>query len=155
SSAAIYGARDAFLLHEKMPPEPRTQLGVQKLAAENYCRLFSESHGTRTTILRLFSVFGPWENGASLHAGVIARFAHAFVRGQAPTMFGDGSQTRDFVYVSNVCEAFARAIRAIDAAGDVVNVGSGDAVALNLLYNSMAELCGVSRAPRRAPAKPG
>jgi UDP-glucose 4-epimerase len=155
SSAAVYGDRDAYLLHEKMPPEPRTQLGAQKLAGENYCKLFTDSYGTRTTILRLFNVYGPWENGASPHASVVARFAHALVRGQTPTLFGDGSQTRDFVYVSNVCEALCRAIRAIDAAGEVLNIGTGDGLALNLLYNQMADLCGIKRAPRRGPAKPG
>jgi UDP-glucose 4-epimerase len=155
SSAAVYGVRDAYLLHEKMPPEPRTQLGAQKLAGENYCRLFTESYSTRTIILRLFNVFGPWENGATPHASVIARFAHALVRGQTPTLFGDGSQTRDFIYVSNVCDAMTRAIRAIDAAGETVNIGCGDGLALNLLYNQMAELCGLKRAPRKAPGKPG
>jgi UDP-glucose 4-epimerase len=155
SSAAVYGTRDAYLLHEKMPPEPRTQLGTQKLAGENYCRLFAETHGTRTIVLRLFNVLGPWENGAAPHAGVVARFAHALVRGQAPVLFGDGSQTRDFVYVSNVCSAMTRAIRAIDASGEVVNVGNGEGLALNMLYNQLAELAGVKRAPRHAPARPG
>src|SRR5262249_42897813 len=119
------------------------------------CKLFADSHSTRTIILRLFNVFGPWENGASPYASVVARFAHSLVRNQTPTLFGDGSQTRDFVYVSNVCDALCRAIRAIAASGEVLTIGSGDGLALNLLYNQMAELCNIKRAPRRGPGKPG
>jgi UDP-glucose 4-epimerase len=153
SSAAVYG-RDNYLVHEKMPPEPRTPVGAHKLTGEIYCRLFYESHGTPTIVLRIFNTFGPHEDGRSPYASVVARFAHKLVSGGTPTIFGDGSQTRDLVYVSNVCDAILRAVRSVDAAGGVFNIGSGDGVAINLLYNQMAELAGVRRAPSRGPARP-
>jgi UDP-glucose 4-epimerase len=155
SSSAVYGARDACLLYEKMPPEARTPLGTQKLACESYCRLFWESHSTRTVVLRIFNAFGPFEDPQAPAASVVARFAAAMVRGNTPVIFGDGAQTRDFVYVANVCDAIARAVRAVDAGGGVFNVGSGDSVAIKLLYNHLAELTGFRRAPVMAAARPG
>src|SRR5262249_39063059 len=133
---------------------PRTQLGTQKLAGENYCRLFWESSGTPAVILRLFSVFGPWDDGGSPDAGVVARFAHALARGQSAVVFGDGTQTRDFVYVTSVCLAMMRAMQTADAAGDVINIASGEGVAVGSLYNQMAELSGVLQPPKHAPARP-
>jgi len=155
SSAAVYGARDACLLHEQMPPEPRTALGVYKLAGENLCRLFHERHGVQTVVLRIFHTFGPFEDGSSPHAGVVARFAHSLAAGKKSVVFGDGLQTRDLVYVSNVCEAFVQALRSRDAKGGFFNVGSGEGIAINLLYQQLCELGGVPCAPARGPARPG
>jgi UDP-glucose 4-epimerase len=155
SHAQVYGGRSACLLHERMPPEPATALGAQKLLGEHYCRLFHELHGTRTVALRLFSAFGPFEDGASLRASVVAKFAHAITSGRAPVVFGDGGQTRDLSYVDNVCAAFLLAARAVDVGGEVFNVGSGEGTPILHLLHSLSDLAGSPVRPVRAPARPG
>jgi UDP-glucose 4-epimerase len=152
SSAAVYGAHDAYLLHERMPPEPHTAIGMQKLAAENYCRLFHEQHEVKSVVLRVFHAFGPFEDGRTPQAGVVAKFAYALVSGRVPALTGDGMQTRDFIYVGNVCDAFLQAAQVPEAYGDVFNIGSGEATPLHLLYAQMADLAGVRALAGRAPA---
>jgi UDP-glucose 4-epimerase len=155
SSAAVYGMRDAYLLHERMPPEPKTSLGAQKVLGEHYCFLFHETHGIKTTVLRIFNTFGPFEDGSEPRASVVARFAHALATGRKPVIFGDGCQTRDLTFVDNTCEAFLQALRAEAAAGKAFNIGTGDSVAVNLVYHQMAELAGAKEPPAHAPARPG
>jgi len=108
-SSAEYGDSPDLPKREDMVPTPVTPYGLQKLIGEQYCRMFTSLYGLETVSLRYFNVFGPRQSPDSPYSGVISLFIHAFLRGQAPTVFGDGAQTRDFVYVSDVVSGVLRA----------------------------------------------
>src|SRR5262249_10508208 len=93
--------------------------------------------------------------GRSPHAGVVARFAHALAVGKKPVLFGDGMQTRDFVYVANVCEAIVQALSTPAARGGAFNLGTGESVTVRAIHQILSELTGQRSAPERGPARPG
>jgi UDP-glucose 4-epimerase len=126
SSCAIYGEGGALPKHEDMPPDPRSPYALQKLVGEHYCAQYAQFHGVSTLSLRLFNVFGPRQDPNSAYAAVVPRFASAFVRGEAPSIYGDGHQTRDFVYVSDVVRACRAAATAGSVTGgEVINIAGG------------------------------
>lgn len=102
SSSAIYGESEVMSKHESLPTQPITPYGLQKYASERYCQLFHQLYGLPTVALRYFNVFGPRQSFNSPYAGVIARFCTAMLRGEAPVIYGDGSQSRDFVFIDNI-----------------------------------------------------
>lgn len=105
SSSAIYGDSSTGVISETSPPNPLSPYALQKYSSECYCKLFYKLYGVPTVSLRYFNVFGPRQRWDSSYSGVIARFCTAFILGQSPTIFGDGRQTRDFVYVDDVVRA--------------------------------------------------
>lgn len=155
SSAAVYGARSSLLLHEDMTPHPICAEGTQKLAAEAYVRLFAARDGLPACVLRIFSVYGPGQEGRAEDAPFVARFITRALAGEPLTIHGDGSQTRDLIHVEDVAEAIVAALGAPGVTGRVLNVASGYAVSVRHVAALVGELVGRLPPPRYAPAPPG
>ncbi len=148
SSSSLYGESETLPKVETMAPAPISPYGLQKLTAESYCRLYHRLYGTPTVALRYFNVFGPRQDPNSDYAAVIPRFITAIKAGQAPTIYGDGEQTRDFTFVANVIQANLLSCRAGEGAlGGAFNIGCGSRISLNELVRTVAELSGRSVEP--------
>lgn len=155
ASSAAYGETVELPKHESMTPDPRSPYASSKLAGEELLRVWGLAHGLRTVSLRYFNVFGPGQRDDSPYTGVIAIFARALLEGRAPTIHGDGEQTRDFTYVDNVVEANLRCLDVELEPGIVLNVGGGERISLNRLYGAMAELAGRDLPATHGPERPG
>ncbi len=157
SSSAIYGDSEVSPKHEGLPPNPLSPYGLQKYAAERYGQLFHQLYGVPTVALRYFNVFGPRQAFDSPYSGVIARFCTAFLRGEPPVIFGDGSQSRDFTYVDNVVAANLAAAEAPaeQVAGRVFNVAAGNSITLLDLVHGLAVISGRDLKPDFQPARAG
>jgi UDP-glucose 4-epimerase len=156
SSSSVYGrAGDSGPKREDMAPAPISPYAVAKLAAEGYCRAFAEIYGLETVALRYFNVFGPRQDPRSQYAAVIPNFITALMRGERPTIFGDGEQSRDFTYVDNVIDANIQALEAEPVAGRVYNVACGQRVTLNELFAQLRELIDCRVEPIYAHPRPG
>lgn len=142
ASSSAYGDQPILPKIETMAPAPLSPYAASKLAGENYCRAFTASYGFETVCLRYFNVFGPRQDPSSEYSGVIARFVDALLEGRRPTIYGDGEQSRDFTFVSNVVEANLLAAAAPRAAGRVINVASGRRSTLNELLRTLQKLTG-------------
>jgi nucleoside-diphosphate-sugar epimerase len=142
SSAAVYGDLAISPNVEVQPVNPVSPYGVQKLAAESYCRIYPRLYGLETVALRYFNVFGPGQDPASDYAAVIPRFISAILSGGSPTVYGDGEQTRDFLFVRNVVEINLLAASAPEANGATLNVGAGAAISLNQLLAELKRITG-------------
>ena len=153
STCAIYG-RAAGPLHEDLPPDPVSPYAVTKLACEHFCRSLSGG-GTAAVALRLFNVYGPRQSSGSSYAGVVARFVRAARDGKSLTLYGDGRQTRDFVYAADVAEAFERAATVRGAAGGVFNVGSGTKTSILDLIGALEAAVGHDLKVLKEPARAG
>lgn len=140
STCAVYGDAPALPKTEGMAPEPKSPYAVSKLAAEMYCRLFQEAYDLETVVLRYFNVFGPRQDPSSPYSGVVSIFVDRLSKGVAPTIFGDGEQTRDFVYVGDVVRANVLAATAPGAAGQLVNIGTGRPVSINELFQALSRV---------------
>lgn len=155
SSAAVYGDNDDLPLKETAVARPLSPYAASKLAGEAYCQMFSAAYGLPTVSLRYFNVFGPRQNPNSQYAAAIPRFIAALLRGESPTIFGDGAQSRDFVYVANVVQANLLACESDGGVGQVVNVACGQRHTLLDLYSNLAALMRVERPPIFAGPRPG
>ncbi|MCZ7639237.1 MAG: SDR family NAD(P)-dependent oxidoreductase [Verrucomicrobia bacterium] len=157
SSSAVYGDRAEVTKREDLPPLPLTPYALQKYAAERYGQLFHALYGLQTVGLRYFNVFGPRQAADSPYSGVIARFCAAFLANQRPTVFGDGRQSRDFVYVANVVAANLAAAEGAPerVAGRVFNVGTGTSLTLLELIGELQRVTGRALEPQFKPARPG
>ena len=141
SSSSIYGDQEPEQAKvESMKPQPISPYGVAKLAAENYCRVFYQVYGLETVALRYFNVFGPRQDPASHYAAVVPRFITAMLRGEPPTVYGDGEQTRDFTYIADVVHANMLALEAEDAPGEVLNVARHRPHSVNELVATLNQL---------------
>jgi nucleoside-diphosphate-sugar epimerase len=141
-SSSAYGNTPTLPKHEAMPTNPLSPYALQKLVGEQYMQMFTALYGLETVTIRYFNVFGPRQDPSSPYSGVISVFAKALLANKAPTIYGDGEQTRDFTYVANVVDGVLRAVKAPDVAGQVVNVATGTSISLNRLFASMRELLG-------------
>ena len=155
SSSSVYGNVAEPPMREDMPTMPRSPYAVAKLACEGYTRVFAQLHGMRTASLRYFNVFGPRQDPGSPYAAVLPLFASAILRGEQPTIFGDGLQSRDFTYVDNVVEANLLAARAQSLAGESINVAAGSPHTVLDLLHAVAKELGRSVTPVFAPERPG
>ena len=153
-SSSVYGDTPALPKHEDMPPGPLSPYALQKLVGEQYCTMFQTLYGFSTVTIRYFNVFGPRQDPSSPYSGVISLFISALVDGKAPTIHGDGEQTRDFTYVANVVDGVLRACHAPEAAG-VFNVATGGRISLNELYRTLQGIIGAKLAPTYGPARAG
>jgi UDP-glucose 4-epimerase len=126
SSSSVYGNAAVLPKREEIAATPISPYAVSKLAAEQYCRVYSELYGLQTVSLRYFNVFGPRQNPGSRYAAVIPLFLRAAWRGEPLEVHGDGQQSRDFTYVDNVVLANRLACTAPDVAGEVFNVACGE-----------------------------
>jgi len=139
SSCAVYGEPVHLPTDEDHPTRPTSPYGVSKLAAEHYCRVFHEIYGLETVCLRFFNVYGP-RQVVGPYSGVIMKFVDRVKRGRQPTIYGDGGQTRDFVFVKDVVSASLRAMRCKNCVGEMINVGSGVGTSVNKLADALIEL---------------
>jgi UDP-glucose 4-epimerase len=130
-----------------MPTAPLSPYALQKLVAEQYCRMFTQLYGLETVTIRYFNVFGPRQDPSSPYSGVISLFIRAMCEGRRPTIHGDGGQTRDFTYVANVVDGVLRACQAPSASGEVVNVATGGRISLNELFKAVRDLTGATVDP--------
>lgn len=138
SSSAVYGDEPTLPKREDMPPVPLSPYAVSKLSGEYYCRVFHELFGVRTVSLRYFNVYGPRQDPRSEYAAVIPKFITRLLHHQAPLIFGDGKQTRDFVYVRDVVQANLLAMQG--SATGIFNIGSGESLDLNTLAHTLGEI---------------
>jgi len=152
STCAVYG-RAGGPLREDRPPDPLSPYAVTKLACEYFCRSAGGEGDVEAVALRLFNVYGPRQAADSPYASVVAKFSEAATAGTPVDMYGNGSQTRDFVYAADVAEAFDRAATAKRVGGEVINVGSGRETSIAKLLGLIGEIRGrplkvVQRPPR-------
>src|SRR5215218_7947011 len=155
SSSSVYGSVPDLPKREDLPTLPISPYAVAKLAGEGYCRSFTEVYGLETVALRYFNVFGARQDPLSQYAAVIPNFITGALRGEPPTIFGDGEQSRDFTYVDNVVEGNILAMSAPGIAGGAYNVACGDRISLNDLVAAIGRVLGKSIEPRYEPARPG
>jgi UDP-glucose 4-epimerase len=154
SGGTLYGEPDAedLPVKETMPQRPLSPYGVSKKSAIDYLVCYRELHSLEFCALALANIYGPRQDPHG-EAGVVAIFANRMLEGKPVTIFGDGDQTRDFLFVDDAVDAFVRA--ADKGGGLVLNIGSGQELSVNELFNVMAERLGVDRAPVYAPERPG
>ncbi len=145
SSSAVYGDEPTLPKRENMPPVPLSPYAVSKLAGEYYCGVFSPLFGVKTVSLRYFNVFGPRQDPQSEYAAVIPKFITRLLNHQAPVIFGDGKQTRDFVYVKDVVQANLLAMKSTKTG--TFNVGSGVSMDLTTLAHTLAKIMDVAIPP--------
>ncbi|MBP7148396.1 MAG: SDR family oxidoreductase [Acidobacteria bacterium] len=156
SSSSVYGESPVLPKVETMPTDPLSPYALDKLAGETYCRLFTRLYRLPTVALRYFNVFGPRQDPASQYAAVIPRFITAVARREPPVIFGDGEQTRDFTFITNVVRANLLAAEARDeACGQAFNIACGDRVSLLDLVRRINEALGADVAPRLDDPRPG
>ncbi len=155
SSAAIYGNADALPTNENQPYLPQSPYATHKACGEFYCKNFYELYGLETVILRYFNVFGPRQSLSSGYAAVVPLFITAALAGRSPTVFGDGEQTRDFVYVENVVAANVLAATQKDVAGVAYNVAGGEALSLLQLIAHLERIAGRPLNPVFQPERAG
>ena len=146
-SSSAYGNAAALPKVETMPAAPLSPYALQKFVAEQYCQLFTRLYGLETVTTRYFNVFGPRQDPSSPYSGVISLFIRALCEGRQPTIYGDGEQTRDFTYVTNVVDGVLRACHAPDASGEVVNVATGGRISLNQLFRAVRDVTGAAVEP--------
>jgi UDP-glucose 4-epimerase len=142
SSSSVYGDTPMLPKHEGMRPNPQSPYAVTKLAGEEYCRAFYRTYGLETVALRYFNVFGPRQSPISQYAAVIPRFVSALMEGRPPVIFGDGGQSRDFTYVSNVVDGNLLAAEAQGVGGEVFNVACGGQIRVIDMLDQIRELVG-------------
>jgi nucleoside-diphosphate-sugar epimerase len=155
ASSSAYGETPTLPKVEVMRPEPISPYGVSKFVGELYAQVFGRCYGLENVSLRYFNVFGPRQDPGSPYSGVLSRFITALRDGCQPVVFGDGEQSRDFTYVSNVVDATLRAAEAPGVSGMVFNAGTGGRVTLNHTLALLAKMSGQPANPRYDPPRPG
>lgn len=147
SSSSVYGDNPELPKHEGMLPNPLSPYAVSKLAGEKYCSVFSRIYGIETVALRYFNVFGPFQDPASQYSAVIPKFIRAVMNNERPVIYGDGNQSRDFTFVSNVVDANILAAESGSEPGIVMNCACSGRVTLNELMSQINKMLGKSIEP--------
>jgi len=155
ASSSAYGVPVADVQTEADPLTPLSPYAAAKLAGELYMQAFAATYGLETVRLRFFNIFGPRQRADSPYSGVIALFSAALTNGRTPIIFGDGLQSRDFTYVTDVVQALLKAATAANVAGNVYNVGTGQSVSLLELLAALNRQLGTNVAPQHAPPRAG
>lgn len=155
SSSAVYGDDPTLPKCETMPPGLLSPYAAQKLTNEHYAGLYHRLYGLDTVCLRYFNVFGPRQDPSSPYSGVISIFMERAASGAAPVIYGDGEQSRDFVYVEDVARANLAAAVHPAAPGKIFNVGTGHAITVNRLWERVRSLAGVDLEAAYADARDG
>ena len=153
SSSAVYGENRNMPLKETEPPMPTSPYAASKASCEQYLKSFYESYGLNYTALRYFNVFGPKQDKNSQYAAVIPNFISALLEGRKAEIYGDGEQTRDFVYVGDIVKANISACES-DFNG-VLNVASGEKITINRLYEIVKNTLGIELEAEYLPERPG
>src|SRR5215470_8547361 len=146
ASSSAYGDTPTLPKHEEMRPDPISPYAVAKLASENYMVSFYRCYGLETVCLRYFNIFGPRQDPTSPYSGVLAKFITQMLNGEQPTIFGDGTQSRDFTYIDNAVQANLLACKAPsgEVAGQIFNVATGRRADLNETFRVLKKLTGYS-----------
>ncbi len=152
SSAAVYGSPAYLPVDEKHPLAPQSPYGLSKYTAEHYLRIYRELYGIGYTVLRYANVYGPRQD-ATGEGGVVAIFVDRLLKGENPYIFGDGGQTRDFIYVKDVAAANLAALRRGE--GMTFNVSTGGGLSVNRLFEVIKKAAGSGQKPEYLPARPG
>ena len=156
SSCAVYGDAPGAAKHEASLTDPLSPYASSKLSAEYFCRNFFRLYGLQTVSLRYFNVYGPGQDPEGDYASVIPKFVLAVARGETPVLYGDGEQSRDFIYVDDVVEANLRAVAATRGVGGrAVNVGSGQSASLKQVLQTLGQIVGHGVEANRRPPRPG
>lgn len=156
ASSSAYGNTETLPKIETMAPSPLSPYALQKYAGELYMKIFYETYGIETVALRYFNIFGPRQDPTSFYSAVIPKFITALLQGQAPTIFGDGKQSRDFTYIDNVVQANIKASTADKrSAGQVMNIACGERIDLNELAQVINEILGTKISPKYEPERRG
>ncbi len=157
ASSSAYGDTPTLPKHEAMKPDPISPYAVAKLASEQYMISFYRCYGLETVCLRYFNIFGPRQDPTSQYSGVLAKFITQMLRGEPPTIFGDGEQSRDFTYIDNAVEANLLACKAPaeKVAGHVFNTATGRRVTLNETFKILQALTAYKGQPNYGPERGG
>lgn len=155
SSCAVYGDDPVMPKQEAMALTPRSPYAASKAMGEHLCQVAGAVYGVEAVALRYFNVYGPGQRPDSAYAAVIPRFIDALLKQKQPVIFGDGEQTRDFVFVGDIVNANLAAATAPGVAGSVFNIASGESTSLNRLLATICSLLGVEPNPHREPERPG
>jgi UDP-glucose 4-epimerase len=155
ASSAAYGDTPTLPKVETMATNPLSPYAVGKLTGEYYCSVFAGVYGLETISLRYFNVFGPYQDPTSQYAAAIPAFVTLILKGESPTVYGDGEQSRDFTYVDNVVHANLLAARAKKTSGQVVNIACGEAVTVNAIIAMINRAVGRNVQPTYVPSRPG
>lgn len=156
SSSSIYGDTVELPKHEAMAYAPRSPYAASKVAVELYANVFGLVHGLECIGLRYFNVFGPRQDPQGAYAAVIPKFFASLLNGEAPQIYGDGQQSRDFTYVANVVQANLKAASApAQACGRAYNVGLGQRISVNQLLTEICDIVGSTLAPDYLPPRAG
>lgn len=155
SSCAVYGDTPGASKHEASLADPLSPYASSKLAGEYFCRNFFRLYGLQTVSLRYFNVYGPGQDPEGAYASVIPRFLTAIARGEAPVLYGDGEQSRDFIFVDDIVEANLRAVAATRGVGGrVVNIGSGQSASLKQVLQTLEKILARKVETERRAARP-
>ncbi len=156
ASSSVYGDTAVLPKVESMPADPLSPYAVGKYTGELFSRVFAGIYGLQTVSLRYFNIFGPYQDPASEYAAVIPKFIQSMLKGEAPTIYGDGEQSRDFTYIDNAVEANLLACRSEKVGqGEVVNVACGKRYTLNELVEVLNEILGTDIAPLYSDPRAG
>ncbi len=157
ASSSAYGDTPTLPKREDMTPNPISPYAVAKLASEHYMASFWRCYGLETVALRYFNIFGPRQDPTSQYSGVLAKFITLMLKGEQPTIFGDGTQSRDFTYIDNAVSANLLASNAptADVAGKVFNVATGRRVDLNETFQALKKITGYHGDVKYGPERAG
>lgn len=139
-SSSAYGETPVLPKVETMAASPLSPYAATKLAGENACRAWAHVYGLETVVLRYFNVFGPHQDPKSEYAAVVPKFVTSALEGRAPTIYGDGTQSRDFCYIDNVVDANLKASEAPGVSGEVFNIACGEAIDLNQVVRMISQI---------------
>jgi len=155
ASSSAYGETPTLPKTEAMQPQPISPYGVSKYVGELYAQTFGRCYGLENVCLRYFNIFGPRQDPDSPYSGVLSRFSTAFLEEQAPVVYGDGEQTRDFTYVDNAVQGNLLACETAGASGQVFNIGTGGRVSLNQTLDLLRKISGKNLPAKFEPAREG
>jgi nucleoside-diphosphate-sugar epimerase len=155
ASSSAYGDTEVLPKSEQMRPVPKSPYAVQKLLGEHYMSVFQQCFGLQTVSLRYFNVYGPRQDPSSPYSGVISVFMKSLLDGQAPTIYGDGEQSRDFTFVEDVAALNVEVAHAEGVEGGLFNAGNGERYTLNEVWDTLKRIHGCNLSPVYATERPG
>jgi UDP-glucose 4-epimerase len=155
ASSSAYGDTEVLPKSEDMMPRPKSPYAAQKLMGEYYASVFASCFNLETVSLRFFNVYGPRQDPSSPYSGVLSLFMRALIERRAPTIHGDGEQSRDFTYVDDVVALSLKAAAAPGVSGNVYNAGNGNRYTLNRVWDELQKIEGVAIAPVYGPPRAG
>jgi UDP-glucose 4-epimerase len=153
SSSAVYGDTSQLPVTEEVPINPMSPYAVSKVAGELYCSVFHQIYGLSTTSLRYFNVFGPRQDPDSHYAAVIPKFVESMLNNKVPTIYGDGEQTRDFIYIDHVVDANIKACKSRISGN--FNIAGGKSISINQLFETIKDIMGLDIEPNYADPQSG